>query len=146
MPALLVAAGLFERGHSIPVATWLVVLADVSLGLAGLSLGYLVYDVVVGKRPMMPVMRWVWPVTMGPFAILAYRKFQLDLAEGWREDAKPGARVPLSSVLGTDRIPVGLARKLETAVNRIAGSQELSDHERWKALEVLTARFLDAQE
>jgi Domain of unknown function (DUF4396) len=77
----LIAAGLFQRGHEIPVATWLVVLADVSLCLAGLSAALLIYDIVASRRQMMTVMKWVWPITalyMGPFAILAYRKFQLE--------------------------------------------------------------------
>lgn len=83
--ALLDTAALFHRGHEVPVGTWLVVLAGVSLCLAGLSAGYLVWDVAVRGRQMMTVMKWVWPITalyVGPFAIWAYRALQVKRGKG----------------------------------------------------------------
>jgi hypothetical protein len=77
---LTIVTGLWQRSEAIPVAGWLVVLADVSLCLAGISAAYLIWDMVARKRQMMPVMKFVWPITalyMGPFAIWAYRTFQV---------------------------------------------------------------------
>lgn len=58
------------------IPDWLIIVAIVSLALALASAGYILYDLVVHKRKMMPVMKWVWPITalyMGPFAVWAYR-------------------------------------------------------------------------
>lgn len=73
-------AALWQHGAEIAIPTWLVILSATSLCLAGLSMAYLIWDIVARKRQMMAVMRWVWPITalyMGPFAILAYQQFQL---------------------------------------------------------------------
>jgi hypothetical protein len=62
------------------VQPWLIVLSDISLSLAILASAFMLSDIVRNRRPMMPIMKWVWPITglyMGPLAILAYRKFQL---------------------------------------------------------------------
>lgn len=56
-------------------STWLIVLAIVSLVLAFISAGFILIDELTGDRPLMPVMKWVWPITalyMGPLAIWAY--------------------------------------------------------------------------
>ena len=76
---------------------WLTVAADCALCIGGLSAAFLLYDVLWRNRHLMPVMKWVWPVTalyLGPAAILAYRKFQLDpmrAAMSSRHDSGPGA-------------------------------------------------------
>ncbi|MHB8718377.1 MAG: DUF4396 domain-containing protein [Candidatus Dormibacteria bacterium] len=62
------------------VAGWLLVIADLSLVLAGLTAAWITWDVITDKHQMMGVMRWVWPITalyMGPLALLAYRRFQV---------------------------------------------------------------------
>jgi hypothetical protein len=59
---------------------WLVWLSIASLAVALASAAYLLYDIVVHKRRMMAVMKWVWPLTalyMGPVAIWAYRTMGL---------------------------------------------------------------------
>lgn len=56
--------------------TWLLAIAITWLILAFGSAAFLLSEVLGPRRPEMPVMRWVWPVTalyMGPFAIWSYR-------------------------------------------------------------------------
>lgn len=59
---------------------WLVGLSVAALIVALMSAIVILLDILVKKRQMMPVMKWVWPVTalyMGPFAIWAYRAMEL---------------------------------------------------------------------
>jgi putative flippase GtrA len=60
--------------------TWLVDLSIAALLIALISALALLLDILLRKRQMMPVMKWVWPVTalyMGPFALWAYYSMQI---------------------------------------------------------------------
>jgi hypothetical protein len=59
---------------------WLVGLSIAALIIALISALVILLDILVRKRQMMRVMKWVWPVTalyMGPFAIWAYQAMEL---------------------------------------------------------------------
>ncbi len=59
---------------------WLVGLSVAALIIALLSALIILLDILLRKRQIMPVMKWVWPVTglyMGPFAIWAYWAMEL---------------------------------------------------------------------
>jgi hypothetical protein len=76
--------------------TWLIALAVVWLILSFLSAGFIVIDLVVSKPSLMPIMRWVWPITalsMGPLAIWAYWTMDRNagkMAGGMPHMARPG--------------------------------------------------------
>ena len=62
------------------VPLWLTALAVVSLVVAFVSAAYILWDIVRYQRQIMPVMKWVWPITalyLGPLAIWAYRTMGL---------------------------------------------------------------------
>ncbi|MGH2409366.1 MAG: DUF4396 domain-containing protein, partial [Chloroflexota bacterium] len=55
--------------------TWLIILSVLSLVLAIASAASILIDILARQRPMMTVMKWVWPITalyMGPLALWAY--------------------------------------------------------------------------
>lgn len=70
-----------EKGNiTVKLPAWLVGLSIVSLVVAIGSALILLFDVLLRKRQMMPVMKWVWPITalyMGPVALWAYRAMEL---------------------------------------------------------------------
>jgi hypothetical protein len=52
--------------------SWLLALAILSLALAFLSAGFILVDELTSDHPLVPVMKWVWPITalyLGPAAI-----------------------------------------------------------------------------
>lgn len=58
------------------IPLWLNVVSIVWIVAAILSSGYILRDIFGNDREMMPVMKWVWPITalyLGPLAIWAYR-------------------------------------------------------------------------
>lgn len=72
-----------------------------------------------------------------------FDQHRTELAELWDvDDANRHTWVPLSTILGGDRVPIEVARKLKQAVERIAGQQKIAPHDRWKVLEVLAAEHL----
>ena len=67
----------------------------------------------------------------------------VQLQEGY-EDAEGFERyVPISSVIGRRQIPVGSAKKVAKAVQKIQGSENLKETELWRALEILAERYLE---
>ena len=73
------------------VAGWLATISIIWLVLAIVSAAAILGHIIVGKPRIMPVMKWVWPITalyFGPYAIWAYRSMELNPAEGeepfWR--------------------------------------------------------------
>jgi hypothetical protein len=62
------------------VPLWLTLLSIVWLLASLLSAAFILWDIVANERRLMPVMKWVWPVTalyLGPAAIWAYRALGL---------------------------------------------------------------------
>ncbi len=62
------------------IPLWLTTIATISLIAALLSALYILFDIIHKQRSIMPVMKWVWPITalyLGPFAIWAYRSIEL---------------------------------------------------------------------
>src|SRR5579875_3541945 len=62
------------------LAPWLIWLALAALVIALASAVYILSDIIICKRAMIPIMMWVWPITalyMGPVAIWAYRTLGL---------------------------------------------------------------------
>ncbi|HEX5505396.1 MAG TPA: DUF4396 domain-containing protein [Thermomicrobiales bacterium] len=75
----------------LPPPTWLTTLAILALAVAVLSAAYILWDIVRHRRQIMPVMKWVWPITalyLGPLAIWAYRTMAL------AREHRPGNRKP----------------------------------------------------
>ncbi len=70
--------------------TWLTVISWISLGLAFLCAGIILYDVFVrGYRQHMWVMEAVWPITalyFGPLALWAYYRWGRPMSHEWQEE------------------------------------------------------------
>lgn len=69
-----------------------------------------------------------------------YRRHREDLKDGYLDEggrARHKGRVPISSILGSDMIPVGTATALQRAVERMVGSGEIPADQLWQALEQL---------
>lgn len=75
------------------------------------------------------------------FAILldVFEQNRQDLADGWREEAEQRKTrwVPLSSVLGSDRVPTATAAALRQAIDKLVGAGEVPADKPWLALERL---------
>jgi hypothetical protein len=77
---------------------WLVWLSAASLAIAAISAAAILYDLVVHRRQMMAIMKWVWPITglyFGPVAVWAYWTLGLAGEDGRQqaEQEDPGARL-----------------------------------------------------
>lgn len=70
-----------------------------------------------------------------------YERHRDELREGWLDDAtfepKHKGLVPLTSVLGTDRLPSATAARLAKAVSNLTGKGEIPDEKPWMVLEKL---------
>lgn len=73
-----------------------------------------------------------------------FERHPLDIAEGWedKEDAKRAFWVPLSSVFGTDTVPLGVAKTLQRAVQVMVGKGEVTKNNLWQSLEYMAAEYL----
>lgn len=59
---------------------WLTVIAVIWIVAALASAASILWDIIREQRALMPVMKWVWPITalyLGPFAIWTYRSLGL---------------------------------------------------------------------
>lgn len=66
-----------------------------------------------------------------------------DLATGWEERTPKATEwVPIASVLGTDTVPVEVARMLKQALGRMMDSGEVTKKNLWQALEYWAADYL----
>jgi hypothetical protein len=76
------------------VAAWLGVLSWVSLGLAFVSVGIILVDLLRFPQKM-PIMNWVWPITAlyaGPLGLWAYYRLGRSSAQNRREGAEPAQK------------------------------------------------------
>jgi hypothetical protein len=68
-----------------------------------------------------------------------------DVRAWWLEgegEPKTKSRVPIESMFGTRTMPAEAGAVVARAVDRIAGREDLAEHERWRALEFLAASYL----
>jgi hypothetical protein len=73
---------------------WLVWLSVASLAIAALSAVAILSDLVLYKRQMMTIMKWVWPITglyLGPIAVWAYYALSLSRMGGHQQAARDHA-------------------------------------------------------
>lgn len=65
-----------------------------------------------------------------------------ELAQGWLPDAKRTRWVPIASIFGTDEIPPGAAQVIQRAVAHLLKSGDLTERNRWQAIEYWAADYL----
>jgi len=73
-----------------------------------------------------------------------FERHETDLAEGWQnaEDRKDKSWVPLSSIFGSDKVPIGVAQVLKQAVDDMKEKRDITNKNLWQALEYLAADYL----
>lgn len=64
-----------------------------------------------------------------------------DLQEGWVEDEKRREGVPISTIFGTDVVPLAAAKAIKKAVDRMVDSGEIQAKEKWKAPELWASKY-----
>lgn len=71
------------------------------------------------------------------------------LAPGWEwrseEEAKQAQWVPLSSIFGTDRVPIEAARVLQQAVRMLQNQGEVEKKSLWRCIEMWAADWMSRQ-
>src|SRR5664279_472803 len=90
------------------VPAWLSVLSWVSLGLAFVSAGIILVDLLRFPQKM-PIMNWVWPITAlyaGPLGLCAYYRLGRSSAQNGRECAEP-AQKPFWAKVAVDGMHCG---------------------------------------
>ena len=81
-------------------------------------------------------------VTMGIILKLVNRNL-IQLQEGYEDVDGKERYVPIGTVVGRRQIPVGCAKKIIKAVQKIQGMENLKNAELWRALEILAERYLE---
>jgi len=73
-----------------------------------------------------------------------FERYQTELAEGWEESegGKQRSWVPLSSILGTDKVPVEAAKVIKKAVDMMQAKGEITKKNLWQAVEYWAAEYL----
>lgn len=74
--------------------------------------------------------------------LAVYRRHRTDLQAGYLDDDGNATRkglAPISTVLGTDLVPIGTLTALQRAVERMVGAGEIPADQPWQALERLLA-------
>jgi hypothetical protein len=72
--------------------------------------------------------------------LTVYERHKLDLRDGYLDaegDPKHSGFVPLSSVLGSDRVPAQVAADLDRAIETMVTRGEVDPEKRWEALRLL---------
>lgn len=79
---------------------------------------------------------------------LAYRHLD-DLSEGWYDSENDEVLhrnwVPLSSVLGNDKIPAQAAAIIKRAIEKMISKEEISNKNKWQALEYWASDYLSGE-
>lgn len=65
------------------------------------------------------------------------------LQEAYENCNKLERYVPIHTIIGRRQIPVGCAKTFSKAVKKIQGKEKLKDIELWRALEILSERYLE---
>jgi len=72
-----------------------------------------------------------------------FERNQVDLAEGWvGVEGNEKNWVPLASIIGTDKVPVGAAKVIKKAVDRMVRKGDVTKNNLWQILEYLCAEYL----
>lgn len=72
-----------------------------------------------------------------------FRKNLEDLKEGWKDTPDDKRWVPLSTLFGTEKVPVTAARVIAQAIERVKFEAEITEKgATWRALELLAADYL----
>jgi len=73
-----------------------------------------------------------------------FERHQEDLQEGWVEEEEKKQRqwVPLSSIFGTDQVPISVANIILKAVKKMVDRGEVGQKNKFQALEYLAAEYL----
>ena len=72
-----------------------------------------------------------------------------ELKEGWldeNEEIKHKGWVPLSTILGTDRVPAAAAKVINQAVNAMKDKGDITGKNLWQAIEYWAADYLSQGE
>ena len=64
------------------------------------------------------------------------------LQTGWVNEEKQ-REVPIATILGSDTIPLEVAKTIKRAVDRMVDAGEVDAKEKWKALETMAAKSLE---
>ena len=64
-----------------------------------------------------------------------------DLQAGWIDDEKHRNGVPISTIFGTDTVPLATAKVIKKAVDRMVDSGEIQVKEKWKAPEMWALKY-----
>ena len=65
-----------------------------------------------------------------------------DLQSGWVNEEKQ-REVPIATILGSDTIPLEVAKAIKRALDRMVDAGEVDAKEKWKALETMAAKSLE---
>ena len=71
-----------------------------------------------------------------------FQKNITQLQEGYKDKTKDKNFVPLETVIGRNKIPAGVAKKLSKAIAKVQGGGAIQSGEEYKALEIIADAFL----
>lgn len=71
-----------------------------------------------------------------------FERHQEDLTEGWTIEGPNRSWVPLSSIFGTDYVPLDAARVVQRAVEKLLSRESIPKRSAWRALELWAADYL----
>lgn len=67
------------------------------------------------------------------------------LAEAWEDDVDDKHWVPIESVIGRSKIPVGSAKVIRKAIDTMLSRKEVTSKNMWQALEYMAADYLSGE-
>lgn len=77
-----------------------------------------------------------------------FERHREDLRNGWMDEdgeLHHNGWVPLASIFGTDEVPAEAAKIIHSAVEKMVSRQEISNKNKWQAIELMAADYLGGE-